>query len=99
MSDVPGIQKPPPPASVRWSVLLFVSLAMFGNYFHRIPAPLMRHLPALTPSLFLKLFLKFLTNLLNQARPIARFFLTAYLSIRIPAARFFFKQPTPVSMW
>ena len=27
------LQKPPPPASVRWGVLFFVSLAMFGNYY------------------------------------------------------------------
>jgi MFS family permease len=25
--------KPPPPPAIRWSVLLFVSLAMFGNYY------------------------------------------------------------------
>ncbi len=27
------IRKPPPPPSIRWGVLLFVSLAMFGNYY------------------------------------------------------------------
>ncbi len=27
------VEKPPPPPAVRWAVLLFVSLAMFGNYY------------------------------------------------------------------
>jgi MFS family permease len=29
----PGSQLPAPPASVRWTVLVFVSIAMFGNYY------------------------------------------------------------------
>ena len=26
-------EKPPPPPALRWGVLLFVSIAMFGNYY------------------------------------------------------------------
>jgi MFS family permease len=36
MSDFAGAQsatKPPPPAAYRWAVLVFISLAMFGNYY------------------------------------------------------------------
>ncbi|NIM18931.1 MAG: MFS transporter [Candidatus Latescibacteria bacterium] len=28
-----GAERPPPPAVYRWSVLVFISLAMFGNYY------------------------------------------------------------------
>jgi len=36
MSEMPGamnVEKPPPPSWYRWSVLVVISLAMFGNYY------------------------------------------------------------------
>jgi len=36
MNEIPGavsVEKPPPPAAYRWAVLVFISLAMFGNYY------------------------------------------------------------------
>ena len=33
LTDSAATPKPPPSAAVRWSVLVFVSLAMFGNYY------------------------------------------------------------------
>src|SRR5262245_542149 len=31
--QVPAVDRPPAPPAVRWAVLVFVSLAMFGNYY------------------------------------------------------------------
>ena len=33
MNQTPAAVAPPPPTSYRWAVLIFVSLAMFGNYY------------------------------------------------------------------
>jgi MFS family permease len=33
MSEPTAVPKPPPPPSFRWAVLVFTSLAMFGNYY------------------------------------------------------------------
>jgi MFS family permease len=33
MTELPGSQKPAPPPLIRWGVLVFMSLAMFGNYY------------------------------------------------------------------
>lgn len=47
-SPRPTIDLPPPPGTVRWTVLILVSLAMFGNYYcYDAIAPLADHLQRL----------------------------------------------------